>query len=518
MAVHVFCVQGQAEGRMTTDETPITYASPYDKRLNRSLILYLSPPTKQTYQTTQMAGNAQYPPALTNGPDPGITITASPPSSDNNESASAAPKVKGDPIDAQFIPFKYAPLDSTRKQIRVLKLCGATDGIIKCTLQTVEIGHDSRSKISYRALSYTWGPEKPTHRVLINDQVFEVRQNLYDFLVMASERCMTTFSDELWIDQICINQDDVLEKNHQVSMMASIYEKAEEVVVWLGGLTAEQEAIMPYIEFKMAAEYGRRPGAFITYQTEPKGPELSTVIEFFQNPYWTRMWIVQELTVSCDFTVYGPHFTLSGYLLRCFAIWLDDHIPATEPIQLMSPHVMYLLTRAPGSGAKYLLSDLLKHLDKGLCFETKDRVYALRALLQNGNSLVVDYRKPNIDVLLDAVRLIGKETIVHSRKQIVVEGSGSRGHAAHVVSCDLPKAFGLGTSKQLFEELVRDENDEWHCAYQAGNGEDWILEKFREHFLGPGKTADETGDMEMGYAEPNFSAEMNLFLLAMERP
>ena len=93
-----------------------------------------------------MARNAQYSSAP----------TGSPPGSGNNESASAAPKVQGDAIDAQFVPFRYAPLDSTRKQIRVLKLCGAMDGIIRCKLQTAEIGCDNRSKIPFRALSYNY--------------------------------------------------------------------------------------------------------------------------------------------------------------------------------------------------------------------------------------------------------------------------------------------------------------------------------------------------------------------------
>ena len=106
--------------------------------------------------------------------------------------------------------------------------------------------------------------------------------------------------------------------------------------------------------------------------------------------------------------------------------------------------------------------------------------------MQNGTSLVVDYSKPDIDLLLDAVWLIGKETIVRSRQVFVVEGLGSCSQAAHAVSCELPKPFGLGMSKQLFEELVRDQNDEWYRAYRAGNGEDWILEKFRECFLEPG--------------------------------
>jgi hypothetical protein len=136
---------------------------------------------------------------------------------------------------------------------------------------------------------------------------------------------------------------------------------------------------MPYIERRMYVEYGPRPGPHIIYasgsEMEMDGPALSAVIEFFQNPYWTRMWIVQELVVSRDFVVYGAHHILSGWALRCFAIWLDDHVPADATLLLMSPHVLYLLSRAPNGGTKYLLSDLLHHLDKGQCSDPKDRVY-----------------------------------------------------------------------------------------------------------------------------------------------
>jgi hypothetical protein len=42
------------------------------------------------------------------------------------------------------------------------------------------------------------------------------------------------YTGEMWIDQISIDQQDVEEKNHQVSMMADIYEHAETVIAWLG--------------------------------------------------------------------------------------------------------------------------------------------------------------------------------------------------------------------------------------------------------------------------------------------
>jgi len=283
----------------------------------------------------------------------------------------------------------------------------------------------------------------PAQRILINGQLFEVRQNLYDFLIAAQQHA---FSGAFWIDQICIDQDNVPEKNHQVTMMASIYKRALKVVVWLGGLTEEQEAIMPYIELRMLAEYGGGPT--VTIETQgggTYGPSLSTVIEFFQNPYWTRMWIVQELVTSQDFTAYGARNSISGWALRCFAVWLDDHVPARENTQLMSPHVNYLLTRAPNGSARYLLSDLFYHLSQGQCWDLKDRLYSLRALLTNGTSVVIDYSKPVTDVLLDAVRLIGRETTARTGLHAIAAVGTTSGMAAHVLACDLPKAMGLGT-------------------------------------------------------------------------
>lgn len=93
---------------------------------------------------------------------------------------------------------------------------------------------------------------------------------------------------------------------------------------------------------------------------------------------------------------------------------------------------------------------------------------------------------------------------------------GSPGHAAHAISCDLPKSMGLGTSRRLFEELSRDVYDDWYRAYQRGDGEEWILTKFREHFLEPGGTADAIEDAKMPYREVNLNAELNSRIILME--
>jgi hypothetical protein len=67
--------------------------------------------------------------------------------------------------------------------------------------------------------------------ITINERNFSVRNNLYAFLKTWSSYIHESY---IWVDQICIDQETVLERNHQVTMMAEIYHTASEVMVWLG--------------------------------------------------------------------------------------------------------------------------------------------------------------------------------------------------------------------------------------------------------------------------------------------
>ena len=123
--------------------------------------------------------------------------------------------------------FRHEPLDHTKKQIRLLKLLPATGQTVVCSIEHVDLEEQPR----YHALSYTWGEPELSHTVLCNGRPYKVRRNLFTFLGLMGKEA---FDGYLWVDQICIDQDHVLEKNHQVLMMADIYRKASEVIVWLG--------------------------------------------------------------------------------------------------------------------------------------------------------------------------------------------------------------------------------------------------------------------------------------------
>ncbi|ORY07549.1 heterokaryon incompatibility, partial [Clohesyomyces aquaticus] len=83
----------------------------------------------------------------------------------------------------------------------------------------------------YKCLSYQWGPEAKGGFIKINGKAYFVCRNLLHFLQRARTRY---HSEPLWIDALCIDQDNNDERNHEVQLMGTIYTQALEVYVWLG--------------------------------------------------------------------------------------------------------------------------------------------------------------------------------------------------------------------------------------------------------------------------------------------
>jgi hypothetical protein len=120
----------------------------------------------------------------------------------------------------------YSPL-ADLNEIRLLDLQPRrSGGGIKCTMRHVRLSEEPQ----YEALSYMWGP-KNYRKIEVNGAVFAVRQNLQNALL---ELRLEKNTRTLWIDAICINQDDISERNHQVTQMGMIYKNAVRCVAWLG--------------------------------------------------------------------------------------------------------------------------------------------------------------------------------------------------------------------------------------------------------------------------------------------
>ncbi|KAK8062842.1 hypothetical protein PG997_014939 [Apiospora hydei] len=200
--------------------------------------------------------------------------------------------------------FTYPKINITR-DVRLLRIIrdGGPKGSFACRLLTVKLSDLTR--IRYRALSYVWGhatgPED-VHMITVDGQPFCVRQNLYDFLRVAVAR--GEFGP-YFIDAICINQLDGEERCFQVTQMARIYRNANMVVAWLGALDSEQ--------FENVRSLSLDRGKNCRYWSAGQWAGLRYLS---YHPYWSRIWIIQEVLLATSMLIWCGPFTFPLSLLR----------------------------------------------------------------------------------------------------------------------------------------------------------------------------------------------------------
>jgi hypothetical protein len=67
---------------------------------------------------------------------------------------------------------------------------------------------------------------------LADNKTFQVRENLYNFLCsFQTGSAIRTDIAYIYIDQICIDQENLQERNSQVRLMSDIYTQSSLVVV-----------------------------------------------------------------------------------------------------------------------------------------------------------------------------------------------------------------------------------------------------------------------------------------------
>lgn len=150
----------------------------------------------------------------------------------------------------QCKPFVYSPLGT--REIRVITLLPDADyKPIRCTLEHVSLDEEPE----YEALSYTWGPDEINAALLINGKSVGVRRNLlcalYHFrqkIELPNPTIENPKPLKLWIDALCIDQNNDSERSSQVRMMGSIYENCKKLRIWLGEETLETETAIQHFQ------------------------------------------------------------------------------------------------------------------------------------------------------------------------------------------------------------------------------------------------------------------------------
>ena len=139
---------------------------------------------------------------------------------------------------AYMAPYIYTPLNDGDREIRIVTLlAGSFSDDVHVTIETISfLANDTSLVPKFEALSYTWGLPDRTAMVTVHDDVLQtstlaITHNLATaFAYLRHEHEDRAF----WVDAVCINQDDPVEKSSQVQRMADIYGHAELVIAWLG--------------------------------------------------------------------------------------------------------------------------------------------------------------------------------------------------------------------------------------------------------------------------------------------
>jgi Heterokaryon incompatibility protein (HET) len=222
--------------------------------------------------------------------------------------------------------YVYEPLSPN--SIRILRL---QPGEPNQPLQVVLSAHQLVDAPVYQALSYAWG-EKIDHRIECGGFSLIVQQNLWLAL-----RALRSDSVEriLWIDAICINQADILEKNSQILLMRRIYSQAQSVIVWLGDAannTAEAWNLLSCLVTLSLAEGVSETDKPATAELlaslnlpEPSNPEWRALDELYWRSWFTRVWIIQEIAVSKEALVLCGGHSCPWSHLQIAAEYIANH-------------------------------------------------------------------------------------------------------------------------------------------------------------------------------------------------
>ncbi|KAK1848433.1 heterokaryon incompatibility protein [Colletotrichum chrysophilum] len=205
--------------------------------------------------------------------------------------------------------FPYFPLADT--DIRILRIKPGADDRVICYLHHATLN----DTLYYDVLSYVWGDTSIKQEIRVNGLSFWVTENLYTALkrlrsIPPPDGCAVA---SLWVDAICINQDDASEKSRQVPQMNRIYTNASRVFVWISPAELNRDPSLREATNRVRELF--RPDTTQWWQQELTALRNSTMsmeesavavrkgvfsslIYFQQHPWFHRIWTLQESVLA----------------------------------------------------------------------------------------------------------------------------------------------------------------------------------------------------------------------------
>ncbi|KLU93047.1 hypothetical protein MAPG_11963, partial [Magnaporthiopsis poae ATCC 64411] len=354
--------------------------------------------------------------------------------------------------------YCHSPL--SHGSIRLLRLMPHKDkeAPIRCQLFEYRLQEPGQGMHLYEALSYVWGSEENKQPIYVqsddkgggssatpstgDDYCLLVTVNLYEALSHVRNRLLERV---MWIDAVCINQEDDGEKGRQVQLMAKIYANASRVIVWLGEATDNGDQALEAI--RMAAQEQHMDSAIYqpdhqaTFAQEPtkSGTNQQAIHKLLERPWFQRIWVLQEVAAARNILVKCGSVEIDGY---AFCSGMDALKPyqSSPELSSLTRSVAYLIRGASfrprsenGPAGRFSLnirplSELVDMYHGHKATDRRDKVFALLGMSSDAAGLSANYETLWEDVFHNLIHFCLSNTVSVStwnkEEVAVVEAKG----------------------------------------------------------------------------------------------
>jgi hypothetical protein len=338
--------------------------------------------------------------------------------------------------------YEYEPLTNSR-QIRLLKILRRKPG---CGLQCELVHVNLEDWPSFEAISYTWRGQSSTESIIVDGKRLLVTPG-----VLEIAKYLESFYDAryIWVDGVCIDQQNLDEKNIQVPLMKDIYLRSFRVILWLGPQYQVKDAhlarrlLCQLVYAKVEYDTDRRK--FLEGLRKRRDPGLLAAVKLFSHPWFSRTWVLQEMALAQKLAMVYGTICLDWPLVESgIKIMLDPYtvgftqmehrligitgMELRERFRNLNTAGFMAAVRQQVQSKKRISLGLL--LGKSIALEatdSRDKVFALLGLitLDLYQNLTPDYRIPIADVYLDVVcRLLGSNDPSDGRVALQFAGIG----------------------------------------------------------------------------------------------
>ena len=292
----------------------------------------------------------------------------------------------------------------------------------------------------YEALSYVWGDTSCKTTLICQDQIVHITRSLHEVLLRLRPGPGSA-SRFLWVDALCINQEDIAERCQQVRIMKQVYTNSSRVMIWLGSdLSGDVKAAFVLAEQIAKAccqvlqvDINVTNEVNIREMLDRTGSKVEPLVSFdagswkalqklFARAWFQRVWVIQEAHAARA----GEARALLGDLeidfdiisvAACWIDWLDANRGQITPTNVIVSQGIYNTVQGVSNAVimrgSYIDTILFQRLiHQARIFKStdpRDKVYALLGFSGSqgvASMIVPSYAKSVVEVYTDVAKAL----------------------------------------------------------------------------------------------------------------